>query len=202
VHPDRCSAGEQEGATQRFQTLGRVYALLADADLRAAYDETGEVPDEESSGECRDWTQYWRTLFPAVTKKDIKNFEDKYVGSAEEAADVETAYLQHGGDMDGILSSVLLCGAEDEARFRALLDPAIAEGRLPEFPAYALDEKKSNKRKRKAAKEAKEAAEAEDGMAGLIAKIQGRAAQGEGFLDALAAKYGGAQGKGKGRKKK
>lgn len=70
-------------------------------------------------------------------------------GSAEERADVEAAYVTHSGDMDGILGTVLLCGAEDEPRFRAMLDPAIAEGRLPEFDKYAFDEKKTNKRKRK-----------------------------------------------------
>jgi len=200
VHPDRCSSKEKAAATEKFQTLGRVYQLLADSDLRAVYDETGEVPDEESSGECKDWAQYWRTLFPAVTLKDIKNFESNYVGSAEERADVEAAYVAHSGDMDGILGTVLLCGAEDEPRFRAMLDPAIAEGRLPEFDKYAFDEKKTNKRKRK---EAKEAAEAQDDMASLVAKIQGRASQGENFLDALAAKYGGGdKAKGKGKKKK
>ena len=42
VHPDRCEAEEKEEATRKFQTLGRVYKLLADKDLRSVYDETGQ----------------------------------------------------------------------------------------------------------------------------------------------------------------
>ena len=52
-----------------------------------------------------------------------------------------------------------------------------------------------------AAKEAKEASEVEDSMASLIAKIQGKGASSESFLDGLAQKYA-AKPKGKGKKNK
>ena len=42
VHPDRVGPEEKEEATKKFQTLGKVYALLSDKDKRAVYDESGE----------------------------------------------------------------------------------------------------------------------------------------------------------------
>jgi len=201
VHPDRCEAEEKEEATRKFQTLGRVYKLLADKDLRSVYDETGEVAEEESSSECKDWQQYWRTMFKVVTVEDIKNFDAKYKESEEEQRDLEQAYCEHSGDMDKILSCVILSSVEDEERFRVILDAGIEEGRLPEFEAYKPCVKKTNKRKRAAAKEAKEASEVEDSMASLIAKIQGKGASSESFLDGLAQKYA-AKPKGKGKKNK
>ena len=38
----------------------------------------GEV--DEEGGNCKDWVNYWRTLFGRVTERDIIDFEKKYVG--------------------------------------------------------------------------------------------------------------------------
>jgi len=54
----------------------------------------------------KDWTVYWRLLFPKVTVKDIRNFEDKYRGSEEETEDLKEVYLDKKGDMDAILENV------------------------------------------------------------------------------------------------
>lgn len=51
-----------------FQTLGKVYAVLSDAEQRAVYDEQGVVDEESDSlKQERDWDEYWRLLFPKVT---------------------------------------------------------------------------------------------------------------------------------------
>ena len=42
VHPDRVTGKEKDSATKKFQTLGRVYQILSDSDLRSVYDETGK----------------------------------------------------------------------------------------------------------------------------------------------------------------
>lgn len=41
VHPDRVTENEKEIATQKFQTLGKVYSILSDKDKRGLYDESG-----------------------------------------------------------------------------------------------------------------------------------------------------------------
>ena len=60
----------------------------------------------------RDWTDYWRILFPKVTVEDIRSFEQKYKGSEEEEEDLKAAYLHHEGDMDRIMEEV--SGREEE----------------------------------------------------------------------------------------
>jgi DnaJ-class molecular chaperone len=45
-HPDKCPGDETAHA--RFQALGMVHSVLSDPEKRAVYDETGEVPGDES----------------------------------------------------------------------------------------------------------------------------------------------------------
>ena len=59
-----------------------------------------------SAGQERDWTDYWKLLFPKVTVENIKSFELTYKGSEEEAEDLKRAYMQHEGDMDRIMTEV------------------------------------------------------------------------------------------------
>ena len=40
----------------------------------------GEVDEEMSVDQDKDWTEYWRLLFPKVTAKDIEDFAEKYRG--------------------------------------------------------------------------------------------------------------------------
>lgn len=51
-----------------LQVLGKLYAVLSDAEQRAVYDEQGVV-DEESDmlRQDRSWEDYWRVLFPTVS---------------------------------------------------------------------------------------------------------------------------------------
>lgn len=201
VHPDRVDGKKEKAiATEKFQTLGRVYQLLCDADLRASYDETGEVDEENSPGASKDWVKYWRTLFSKITVQDIVNFEKEYVGHEEEKRDLEAAYKEGCGDLDYILGTVLMCTVDDEPRFRDIIDGWIEEGRVEAYPAYTAEaDKKKKQRKRKAAKEAVEAevakkelglGDGDDALKALIlSRGQNRAQQMDSFLDSLADKY-------------
>ncbi|XP_023265023.1 dnaJ homolog subfamily C member 9-like [Seriola lalandi dorsalis] len=150
VHPDRAPQDPQ--ATSKFQTLGKVYAVLSVAEQRAVYDEHGIV-DEESDTvkEGRDWDEYWRLLFPKVTLQDIVNFEQTYNGSDEEQQDLLRLYRDCSGDMDQILDSALCCGPDDEPRVRHILQAAIDGGDLPALRAFTHENRrKKAARKRKA----------------------------------------------------
>lgn len=53
--------------TLMLQVLGKVYAVLADKDQRAVYDEQGIVDEESDSlKQDRSWEEHWRRLFPKV----------------------------------------------------------------------------------------------------------------------------------------
>lgn len=202
VHPDRVDDEEKKEATQKFQTLGKIYALLSDKDRRAVYDETGEVDDENVAPDDKDWEQYWRMLFKKITIDDIKKFEDDYRDSAEELGDLKQAYVDGEGDMDYILVNVLCCTIDDEERFRKIIKGWIKKKEVPEFAKFNNEsKKKKDSRKRRAAAEAEEAEEMKkelglgdniDSLQALILKRnQERAGEMDSFLDSLASKYGG-----------
>ncbi|WAR23742.1 DNJC9-like protein, partial [Mya arenaria] len=200
VHPDRVSPEEKETATQKFQTLGKVYFILADKERRAVYDETGEVDDEDDAiPQDRDWTAYWRLLFRKVTMEDIKDFEKKYKGSKEELEDLKTAYLEFKGNMEDILSNVMCSTEDDEPRFSGIIRDWIKKKEVPDFPKFSKETKKSkDNRKRKAAQEAAEAEELKEELglhsngslqALIHARQQSREQQMTGFMDDLEKKY-------------
>ncbi len=147
VHPDRVGSEQKDLATQKFQAISKVHLILTNKDLRAVYDETGEVGEEMVEQE-RDWMYYWRVLFPKITTEDIKKFEKQYKGSDEELKDLKSAYVQCEGDMGGILENVMCTTEEDEGRFREMLQNAIDNNELPAFDKFTKEDKRS-KRARK-----------------------------------------------------
>ncbi|KAG7171566.1 dnaJ homolog subfamily C member 9-like [Homarus americanus] len=202
VHPDRVDKDEKQEATQKFQTLGKVYSILCDKDRRAVYDESGEVDDENIAPDDRDWDQYWRLLFKKITVEDIKNFEAEYKESDEELNDLKQAYIEGEGDMEYILQYVLCCTIDDEARFTKIIHRWIKKKEVPNFSNFSNETKrKKETRKRKAAAEAEEAEEMKkelglgdttDSLKALILKRgKQREAEMDCFLDSLATKYGG-----------
>ncbi|XP_075466930.1 dnaJ homolog subfamily C member 9 [Ascaphus truei] len=201
VHPDRVTEEEKEEATQKFQTLGKVYAVLSDKEQRSVYDEQGIV-DEESESVSQDcnWEDYWRLLFKKITVEDINAFEETYKGSEEEKADIIQAYKDFQGDMDGIMESVLCACDADEPRIRKIIQKAIKSEEIPSYDGFAKEtKKKREQRKKRAHKEAKEAEEMKtelglgegvDDLKALFVKRQkDRKNEMDSFLAGLEAKY-------------
>nr|XP_003226484.1 PREDICTED: dnaJ homolog subfamily C member 9 [Anolis carolinensis] len=202
VHPDRALPDQKESATQRFQILGKVYAVLSDKEQRALYDEQGIV-DEESSvfTQEHNWEEYWRLLFKKISVKDIEDFEKKYKDSEEELDDIKAAYEDFKGNMDKIMESVLCVEYADEPRIRKIIQLAIDSGELPVYKAFVKESKqKMAARKRRAEKEAKEAeksreelglGEGDDDLKALIqSRNENRKKEMDDFLAQMEAKYG------------
>ncbi|CAB1444219.1 unnamed protein product [Pleuronectes platessa] len=161
VHPDR--APEDPQATEKFQVLGKLYAVLSDKEQRAVYDEQGLV-DEESDALSQDrcWEDYWRVLFPKITVNDILEFEKKYKGSDEERQDLIKLYVQHEGEMNTIMASALCCSQEDEPRLCSIIQAAIDKEEVPAFPAFTQESvKKKRARRKRSDREREEAEEAQ-----------------------------------------
>ncbi|XP_034040483.1 dnaJ homolog subfamily C member 9 [Thalassophryne amazonica] len=207
VHPDR--APDDSLATEKFQVLGKLYAVLSDKEQRAVYDEQGVV-DEESDilSQDRCWEDYWRLLFPKITVQDILEFEQKYKGSEEERKDLIQLYVQHQGDMDAITSSALCCSQEDEPRLCDIIKEAIKSGEVTAFPAFTQEnEKKKRARRKRADRERREAEELQKKMRlgdqddSLVKMLKQKQASREqnfnSFLSDLEAKYSKTSGKSK-----
>ncbi|KAG7501381.1 hypothetical protein JOB18_047990 [Solea senegalensis] len=158
VHPDRNP--EDPLATQKFQVLGKLYAVLSDKEQRAVYDEQGVV-DEESDvlSQDRCWEEYWRLLFPKITVQDILEFEKKYKDSDEERQDLLQLYAKHQGDMDVITASALCCSQEDEPRLCSIIQAAIESGEVEAFPAFTQESNKKKRARRKRADRERQEAE-------------------------------------------
>jgi hypothetical protein len=95
AHPDR---NPTDGATAKFQTLQRVYEVLADPEQRRLYDETGGKPGNGSFGEMfggisfSDLYVYFRDMFKKVTEEDIVSYQQEYRGLQPEQDDLRNFY--------------------------------------------------------------------------------------------------------------
>lgn len=220
------SKDARDEAHEKFQKLALAYAVLSDDRRRKVYDRTGST-DEILGDEDFDWLDFYREQLSAVLDtRAISDFQKKYQGSEEEKNDLLEAYTAHEGDMDGIYDSVMLSNViDDDGRFRAIIDKAIADKEVEDFPKYSQEpESKRQRRLKRAQKEAKEAeklaeevetkkknkkagaaSKATDGTAGgeddLLALItQRQQDRGQGFLAHLEEKYGAKSGS-KGKKR-
>jgi curved DNA-binding protein CbpA len=163
-HPDKFAGDPTviERQTQRFAILAKVHRVLSDDEMRAVYDEQGLVLDEDGSlsGSDGDWTDYWRRLFPKITRADIDEYMRKYLDSQEELDDVKTQYERHSGDMN--LISECLIGFE-ESRTRSMIDRLIKDGELSSLPGYVNESTKSREKRRKRLEKERKEVEQSDG---------------------------------------
>ncbi|KAL7622077.1 hypothetical protein AAE478_007578 [Parahypoxylon ruwenzoriense] len=226
-HPDKVPEDQKQKAHEAFQSIAFAYAVLSDPARRKRYDETGSTSESILDSDGFSWTDFYRSQFDAATlSKAVEEFAKEYKGSDEEKDDLLAAYREHKGKMSKIYETVLLSDVqEDDERFRAIIDEAIAKKDVPAFKAYTHESKKSREARVKAAqKESVEAEEhakelgihdklfgnkhkkdgkgkkgsSEDDLAALIrSKQQDRGS----FLDNLAAKYGAAPSTKKGKKR-
>ncbi|OTB13356.1 hypothetical protein K445DRAFT_76562 [Daldinia sp. EC12] len=228
-HPDKVPEDQKQKAHEAFQSIAFAYAVLSDPARRKRYDETGSTSESIVDSDGFSWSDFYREQYrDTVTADAIEKFAKQYKGSDEEKDDILIAYEEYKGKMDKIYESVMLSDVlEDDERFRAIIDEAIANKDVPAFKAYTQESKKSKEARIKAAqKESVEAEEyakelgvhdklfgkkdkkdgkgkgkkgsSEDDLAALIrSNQQGRA----NFLDNLAAKYGATPGAKKGKKR-
>lgn len=162
---------------------------------------------------------YREQLSSMLDSKVISDFQKKYQGSDEERSDLLEAYEKHEGDLDLVYQSVMLSNVlDDDARFRAIIDQAIASGEVASYKAYSEESEKSRQRRKKQAqREAKEAEKhgreleakkkkaskasggppgGEDDLLAIISKRQQQ--RGQGFLAQLEEKYAPGHGKKRG----
>lgn len=165
VHPDRAEGAHKEAATRKFQVLSKAHLILSDADKRAAYDDTGCVDEDDDVAGDRDWTSYWRALFPKVTTADIDKYLKNYRGSQEEAEDLKLNYRRFEGDFDAMSEHLIGYEFEQEEHYRAILNALIEAREVEAYPKFTKETKKSREARRK--RHMQEAAEAEEMKAEL-----------------------------------
>lgn len=218
-HPDKASEADKAAAHTKFQEITFANAILSDERRRKRYDVTGRTEESlDLDDDTFDWVSYYREQYKDVVTADvIEGFASQYKGSEEEKRDVLSWFEKCEGKMTKLYKNVMLSDpAEDEDRFREIIDAAIESGEVEGYEAYTEESENSRKKRvdaarKKKQKEAKEAEkhaedlgigkdlkkkkaagkkEKDDGMGDLAALIgqrqQGRSAN---FLADLEAKY-------------
>lgn len=217
-HPDKAPESEKAAAHTKFQEIAFAHAILSDERRRKRYDITGRTEESlDLDDDTFDWVSYYREQYKdVVTSAAIDSFADKYKGSDEERRDVLSWFEKCEGKMTKLYKNVMLSDpAEDEERFREMIDAAIESGEVEAFEAYTQESEHSRKKRVEAARKRKEkeAREAEkhaedlglgenlekkgnkkgkkdDGMGDLAALIgQRQKGRADGFLADLEAKY-------------
>ncbi|KAK2704430.1 hypothetical protein QYM36_016729 [Artemia franciscana] len=107
------------------------------------------VEDEDFIDQERDWSEYFRIIFPKVSLGDIKKFEEKYKGSEEEREDLKEIYISSKGDMDIILDSIMCSTIDDEPRYREILLDMIKKNEVEDFKSFSRENKKKKESRRK-----------------------------------------------------
>jgi DnaJ family protein C protein 9 len=221
---DKVSEDKKSEAHETFQQIAFAYAILSDSARRKRYDETGSTSESIVDSDGFSWSDYYREQFrDAISEDAIAKFAQQYKGSDEEKDDILGAYTESKGNMDYIYETVMLSNVlEDDERFRATIDQAIADGEVEPYKKYTKESQKSKDRRVKEARgEAEEAEEyakelgvheklfgakgkknKKDSEADLAAIISKRQESRGSFLDNLAEKYGAKpKGKAKGKKR-
>ncbi|OQO11085.1 hypothetical protein B0A48_05340 [Cryoendolithus antarcticus] len=211
-HPDKVPESKKAAANTTFQNIAFAYAVLSDERRRRRYDITGRTEESlvgEDGEDDFDWLSFYRGQYKdIVTTQAIDAFSKEYRGSDEERDAILACYTKHKGSMNKLYKEIMLSDpAEDEDRFRAIIDEAIENGDVETLKGYTEETEKSRnarvalakKRKAEEAKEAEEhatelgigaGAGKDEGMGGLAALIQQRQkARGGNFLADLEAKY-------------
>ncbi|KAI9371282.1 DnaJ domain-containing protein [Aspergillus egyptiacus] len=215
-HPDKAPADAREEANKQFQKIAFAYAILSDPRRRQRFDLTGNTAEAVDLDDDFDWVDFYREQFStAVDTNALEKLKMEYQGSEEEERDVLAAFETYEGDLDRVYESVILCNVlDDDERFRAIIDKAIADGKVEGYKKYTEEPtKRREQRLKRAQKEAKEAEKLakklEKEKAGNIANAgdrrskkgtttdndlaaliqQRQASRAESFFDRLEAKY-------------
>lgn len=133
---------------------------MSDERRRKRFDLTGSTAEAALEDEDFDWVDFYRDLYSNSVDSDaIEKIKQDYQGSAEEEKDVLEAFDNSRGDMDRVYESVMLSNVlDDDERFRAIIDKAIADGKVEAYKKYTNEpEKKRQMRVKRAQKEAQEA---------------------------------------------
>ncbi len=124
IHPDKNQEDKQ--ASEKFNKLHEAYKLLLDDEKRKVYDETGEI-DDKLDINLENTYMYFRDIYPTITKNDIENFSENYIGSEMEKEDLIDFYNSYDGDMKGLLENIPLSSNESVKRYLHIYDELFKE---------------------------------------------------------------------------
>lgn len=88
-------------------------------------------------------------MFKPLTKQDIDDYKESYIGSDKELRDIKKAYVGYKGNMDRILEMVPFTGPDDEPRIIEIVRKMVDDDEVEEYDAFFQEPKKKKDRRRK-----------------------------------------------------
>ncbi|KAH8699224.1 DnaJ domain protein [Talaromyces proteolyticus] len=176
-HPDKASPETRDEAKQKFQEIAFAYAILSDDRRRRRYDLTGNTSESlDLEDDDFDWAQFYQEQFSGmVDASAIDKIKKEYQGSDQEREDLLAAFEQFEGDLDRVYEVIMLSSViDDDERFRAIIDKAIADEEVQAWKKYTAESESKRKKRLKHAQD--EAAEAEE----AAKELEERGAKGKG----------------------
>jgi len=147
VHPDRVSEDEKTLATEKFKVLARIHTILQNKEKRSIYDDTGDLDDEENDNDLQNWMNYWSQVFKPITKEDIDNYKEKYIGSEDEMRDIKKSYVNFKGDIDKMLDMIQFSDLESIPRFKKIIQEWVDKGEVESYDMFFKEPKGKTKRR-------------------------------------------------------
>lgn len=148
VSLDKAKSEDKHAAHTKFQEVALAYAVLSDERRRKRYDTTGRTDESlDIDDDLFNWGDFYREQFADVINPDsIAKFTSDYKGSDEERKALLAAYTKFKGNMTKIYEHVMVSNpAEDDARFRDIINEAIESEDVEAFEKFTKESKKSIK---------------------------------------------------------
>lgn len=143
---DKAKPADKDKAHVRFQEIALAYAVLSDERRRTRYDNTGRTDDSlDIDDEIFNWGDFYRTQFAdAINPAKIAEFTAEYKGSDEEKEALLAAYTKWKGSMTKVYQQVMVSNpADDDERFRQIINEAIESGDVDAFEKFTGETQKS-----------------------------------------------------------
>lgn len=144
-HPDKNPYQPTEAA-KMFHAITAAYQILCNAELRAEYDETGIIPqnddddDFNTDGKDNPWKDYFDRIFGKVSLGDIEAFSMQYKCSDEEKRDVIKEFVAQKGNLVKMMDYVMLSEPRDAQRWvEDYIQPAIDSGEVQSLYADIMN---------------------------------------------------------------
>ncbi|CAK61308.1 unnamed protein product (macronuclear) [Paramecium tetraurelia] len=137
LHPDKNQA--DVNAKEKFQKISEAYQILSNEEKRKMYDETGMI---EGMDEFKNAYEFYRNLYPKISREDIDKYEVKYRFSKEEENDLIEFYNKQDGNVKCLLENIILSKNEDIPRFLEFYDEMIKQKKIADYKIYQTSRNK------------------------------------------------------------
>jgi DnaJ family protein C protein 9 len=142
-----------------------------DDEKKRLYDDTGEI-DDSLDIDLQSTYEYFKNVYPTITKNEIESFSKKYPGSDMEKDDLINYYNENSGDLTKLLEWIPLSTNDDKQRYLEIFEELIEQKILKKTKKYTTTKNKIKNIKEDNEEEVREQQNKLDDLSKMIMKRQ------------------------------